>query len=111
MRDRIGQQVQAYLRSVRDIAVGGNQVAFAFGGNEFVRDQLARPETQVQVAQILSEYLGTQVSIDCQPGDHAHLSAIVQTQHLNTRTDGPDPLVEYAVSELNAKVQPSAKRK
>lgn len=111
VRERIGQQVQAYLRSVRDIAVGGNQVAFAFGANEFVRDQLARPETQVQVAQLLSEHLGTTVSLDCQPGDQAHLSAVVQTQHLNTRSDGPDPLVEFAVSELNAQVASPPKRK
>jgi hypothetical protein len=111
VRERIGQQVQAYLRSVRDIAVGGNQVAFAFGGNEFVREQLARPETLVQVALILSEHLGTQVAVDCQVGDHAHLSATIQTQHLSTRSDGPDPLVEFAISELNAHLEGPATQK
>lgn len=105
VRAASGPQVQAYLNSVRDVAVGGNQVAFAFGANDFVRDQLSRPETQAQVAQILSDYLGTRVALECQSGDHARLSAVPQKQPASADSNGPDPLVEFAVSELNAQVE------
>lgn len=110
VRAASGPQVQAYLNSVRDIAVGGNQVAFAFGANDFVRDQLSRPETQAQVAQILSDYLGTRVALECQSGDHARLSAVPQKHVATTDNSGPDPLVEFAVSELNAQVEKPVKR-
>jgi DNA polymerase III gamma/tau subunit len=102
VRDRCGHNVRAALNSVRASAVSTHAVALAFGNNEFSRDMVAKPETLKQVTQILSEFLGRPVTVECQMGETAHLS--------NTRdTAAPaggetDSLVEYAVNELGAEV-------
>ncbi|MDQ3247867.1 MAG: DNA polymerase III subunit gamma/tau, partial [Chloroflexota bacterium] len=44
-RTACGVQVQAALKAVRDIAVGEQTVALAFGSNEFSRAMVARPDT------------------------------------------------------------------
>lgn len=105
VRERSGLKQQAALRSVRDIAVGEQEVAFAFGGNTFARSMIAEAETGEEIARILSEFLGRTVSLSCQEGERAELSAGAGRTLSDAGEDGsPDPLLEYAVSELGAKV-------
>jgi DNA polymerase III gamma/tau subunit len=105
VKTKCGFKQEAALRAVRDIAVGEQSVAFAFGNNKFAREMLAAPETLNQVAEILSQILGRTVSLTCQTGETAVLSAsagrIIREQ---SDANGPDPLVEYAVKELGARV-------
>jgi len=102
VRARIGHNVRAALRAVRDTVVSTHAVGFAFGNNEFSRDLVAKPEIAKQVAQLISDVLGRQVIIECQMGDTARL--------FNTRDstgpgeDATDTLVDFAVNELGAKV-------
>jgi hypothetical protein len=104
--NRCGRNVQAYLRSVRDVAIGGNQVTFAFGNNDFVREMMSKPETLTQVAGVLSEFLGSPVTLECQSGERARLAAAVHIAATGEpHRDGPDPLLEFAVSELNAELE------
>ena len=103
VRSQCGVQVQAALVAVRDIAVGEQTVALAFGTNEFSRDMVARPDTLPKVAGLLSTFLGRTVMLECQVGDQARLADRIVVA--NTQVgDGPDPLVEYALSTLGAKV-------
>jgi len=103
VRSQCGVQVQAALVAVRDIAVGEQTVALAFGTNEFSRDMVARPDTLPKVAGLLSNFLGRTVMLECQVGDQARLADRIVVA--NTQVgDGPDPLVEYALSTLGAKV-------
>jgi DNA polymerase-3 subunit gamma/tau len=101
VRQQCGLQVQAALNSVRDIAVGGDSVAFAFGANAFSRDVIAKPDVLAKVSAILAAILGRTVALECQVGDHARLS--VTTQVVG-ESSGPDPLVEFAISDLGAQV-------
>lgn len=102
VRDKNGVRVQAAINMVRDIAVADQTVAFAFGNNQFSRDMLAEPETLGQVAGILSSVLGRTVKLECQMGEKAKLTNMIQVRH--EEADGDDPLVEYAVSTLGAEV-------
>ena len=103
VRSQCGVQVQAALVAVRDIAVSEQTVALAFGTNEFSRDMVARPDTLPKVAGLLSTFLGRTVMLECQVGDQARLADRIVVA--NTQVgDGPDPLVEYALSTLGAKV-------
>ncbi|MEZ4678828.1 MAG: DNA polymerase III subunit gamma/tau [Caldilineaceae bacterium] len=102
VRDKSGVRVQAALTAVRDIAVGDQTVAFAFGINQFSRDMIAEPEIMGQVVGLLSSVLGRSVKLDCQMGEKAKLTNMVQVRH--EQQDGADPLVEYAVSTLGAEV-------
>ncbi len=105
VKAKSGFKQEAALRSVRDIAIGDNAVAFAFGNNKFAREMVSSAETLAQVAEILSQFLGRQVSLTCQTGETAVLSAAAgRVVRDAVDHDGPDPLVEYAVSELGAKV-------
>ncbi|RIK37939.1 MAG: DNA polymerase III subunit gamma/tau [Chloroflexi bacterium] len=105
VRQRCGIKVQAALNSVRDIAVGGGSVAFAFGENHFARDMVARPETQEEVATILGQILGRPVKLECQLGEKAQLMHMVILPASDQGSSGSDPLVQYAVNQLNAQVQ------
>ncbi len=102
VRDKSGVRVQAALSAVRDMAVADQTVAFAFGNNQFSRDMIAEPEIMGQIVSLLSSVLGRPVKLECQMGDTAHLTNMVQVQ--NEQGDGDDPLVEYAVSTLGAEV-------
>lgn len=102
VRDKSGVRVQAALSAVRDMAVADQTVAFAFGNNQFSRDMIAEPEIMGQIVGLLSSVLGRPVKLECQMGDTAHLTNMVQVQ--NEQSDGEDPLVEYAVSTLGAEV-------
>ena len=104
IRGRCGHEVQAALRTVRDIAVAQNNVAFAFGANDFTRKMVERPETLKVVAGALSDLLGRPVLLECQMGDKAQLYNVVGASPGTGKDDGPDPLVEYAVKELGARV-------
>jgi DNA polymerase-3 subunit gamma/tau len=104
VRQQCGIKVQAGINSVRDIAVGANRVAFAFGENHFARDMVTRPETLSQVTTILSNILGRSVTLECQLGEQARLSNMVIATPATPVKAGPDPLVEYAVNELQAQV-------
>jgi hypothetical protein len=105
VRSRHGHQVQAALNSVRDMKVGGNQVALAFGNNEFARNMVAKPETLQGIAASLSEFLERPVTVVCQMGEEAHLAAAIDVQVAGDRRTGPDELVQFAVDELHARIQ------
>ena len=104
-------KTQAALRSVRDIAVANQTVVFAFGANTFARDMISDPQTRADVAEVVGEFLGQSVKLECQMGDHAQLTGLAVGQSAGAATDGPDPLVEYAVNDLGAQVSPPAKAK
>ena len=106
VRTQNGQQVNAALQAVRDVAVADQRAAFAFGNNEFSRSLVAKLDVLPGVAATLSKFLGREVSLECQPGDRALLAGVVTTVQ-TTPTDGPDPLVEYAVNDLGAHVAPN----
>lgn len=109
VKAKTGFKHEAALRAVRDIAIGQQSVAFAFGNNKFARDMISAPETLAQVAEILSQILGRTVSLSCQTGETATLSAAAgRVVREATDNDGPDPLVEYAVNELGAQVERSS---
>ncbi len=103
VRNQLGHKVQASLRAVRDIAVSENVVALAFGVNQFSRDMISAPETMSKVVDLLSSYLGRNVRVDCQMGETAKLAGLIAVVS-DSAPDGPDPLVEYAVSNLRASV-------
>ena len=104
VRTQCGVQVEAALRAVRDIAVGEQAVAFAFGSNEFSRGMVARPETLPKVVNILSSILGRAITLECQVGEHAKLAHMLMVNASEQQGEGPDPLVAYAVSDLGAEV-------
>lgn len=104
VRERCGPKEQAALRSVQDIAIGGNSVALAFGNNSFTQGVISEPTTKDIIAKILGEILGQPVSLTCQSGDTATLSATAGRVVQEKKSAGPDPLVEFAVSELGAEV-------
>ncbi|MBX2997083.1 MAG: DNA polymerase III subunit gamma/tau [Caldilineaceae bacterium] len=109
VKQRCGFKQEAALKSVRDIAIGEHAVAFAFGKNQFTREMISAPETMTQVAEILSQILGRTVSLTCQTGEIATLSAAAgRVVRETVDNDGPDPLVEYAVNELGAQVESSS---
>ena len=104
VRERCGPKEQASLRSIRDLAIGGDSVAMAFGNNSFTLGVISEAKTKDSVAVILSEILGQQVSIICQSGDQATIPTAAGRAVEEASADGQDPLLEYAVSELGAKV-------
>ena len=105
VKQRCGFKQEAALRAVRDIAIGEQAVAFAFGKNKFAREMISSAETLAPVSEILSQILARTVSLTCQVGDTATLSASAGRVIRDTSdADGPDPLVEYAVNELGAQV-------
>ncbi|MCB0114834.1 MAG: hypothetical protein KDD84_12125, partial [Caldilineaceae bacterium] len=105
VKQRCGFKQEAALRAVRDIAIGEQAVSFAFGKNKFAREMISSAETLTPVAEILSQILGRSVSLTCQVGDSATLSASAgRVIRETTDADGPDPLVQYAVDELGASV-------
>ncbi len=103
-RDECGLKVQAALRSMRDVAVGGDVVILAFGKNQFARKMIAQPETRSQVAKLLSQFLARPIRLECQDGDRAQLPAQALSGAREEVRDGPDPLLEYALGELGAEV-------
>ncbi|RLT43711.1 MAG: DNA polymerase III subunit gamma/tau [Chloroflexi bacterium] len=106
VRERSGLKQQAALRAVRDIAIGENAIALAFGNNKFARDMISDPETMAQVSAILAQFVGRQVGVECLEGETATLSAAAgRALRDDRKTDGPDPLLAFAVSELGAQVQ------
>jgi hypothetical protein len=103
VKTQCGQQAAAALNAVRDVAVAEHSVAFAFGNNEFSRNLIAKPDVLPGVAAALSRFIHRDVTIECQIGEKAVLTGqAVTVQAL--ATDGPDPLVEFAVKDLGAQV-------
>ena len=103
VRQRCGHKVQAALNSVRDIAVSEQMVVLAFGTNDFALEMISRPDIQIQITDLLAEFLGRNVQVECQPGEQASVSNPIDGQGLEENT-GPDPLVAYAVNSLGAQV-------
>ncbi len=103
VREQHGMQVWGALNSVRDIAVSADSVALAFGNNSFSRDIIVRPDIHGKVAAMLSDFLGRPVQLDCQAGEKAHLAQSVTTTATGGDQDD-DPLVDYAVNTLGARV-------
>ncbi len=104
VREQHGMQVQAALNSVRDIAVSEDSVALAFGVNGFSRDIIARPDIHPKIATMLGDFLGRPVQLECQMGDHAQLSRVVATRADTGDDPANDPLVDYAVNTLGARI-------
>ena len=104
VRNACGLQTQAALNTVRDIAAGENQVAFAFGNNQFTRGMIEKPDTLPLVTDLLSKYLGRPISLECQDGNEARLSGLKRIAPVETTPDGPDPLVDFAIAEWGAEV-------
>lgn len=104
VRTQCGQQAWAALAAVRDIAVADESVVFAFGNNEFSRNLIAKPETTGKICGLLSSYLRRPVSLECQMGDEARLTATARSTAVQEEKGGPDPLVEFAVTTLGAEV-------
>ncbi len=103
-REECGLKVQAALRSMRDVAVGGDMVVLAFGKNQFARKMIAQPETRAQVSKLLSRFLGRPIRLECQDGDRAQLPAQALAGVREEIHDGPDPLIEFALGELGAEL-------
>ena len=104
VRDRCGHKQQAALRSRRDLAIGGNAVAIAFGNNTFSQKMISEAKTRDTISGILSEILGQQITLICQSGEKATIPSTTGQAVEEPQAGGPDPLLEYAVSELGAKV-------
>jgi DNA polymerase-3 subunit gamma/tau len=104
VRKECGIQVQAALNSVRDIAVSQEEVVFAFGNNEFTHDMISKPDTLNHVADVLSNHLGRPLKLTCQMGEQATVANPIGAAKEARSEEGPDPLVEYAVSNLGAQV-------
>jgi hypothetical protein len=68
---KAGHKVQAALNTVRDIAISEDTVVFAFGANTFTCDMIAKPETLAQVTEVLGEFMGRPVKLECQMGEQA----------------------------------------
>ncbi len=103
VKNQCGQQVAAALAAVRDIAVTEQAVALAFGNNEFSRNMVAKVENLPSVTALLSTFIGRTVTLECQIGDKANLAGRV-VGVAAAPTSGPDPLLEFAVKDLGAKV-------
>jgi DNA polymerase-3 subunit gamma/tau len=103
VKTQCGQQAAAALQAVRDIAVGEQTVALAFGNNEFSRSLVAKPENLACVTDALSHFVGRSVILECQMGEKASVAGrlVAVTE---TPSSGPDPLLEFAVSDLGAQV-------
>ena len=103
VKTQCGQQAAAALQAVRDIAVGEQTVALAFGNNEFSRSLVAKPEILPCVTETLCRFMGRSITLECQMGDKASIAGrlVAVTE---TPATGPDPLLEFAVSDLGAKV-------
>ncbi|MDE0080639.1 MAG: DNA polymerase III subunit gamma/tau [Caldilineaceae bacterium] len=104
VRDRCGHKQQAALRSKSEFAVGGDSVAIAFGDNTFSQNMISEATTRDALSEILSEILGQQVTLICQSGERATIPSAIGHAVEETQASGPDPLLEYAVSELGAEV-------
>ena len=100
---QLGLQAVAALNSVRNMAIGEQTVALAFGNNQFSHDIIAKPEMLNKVAAIIAKVIGRPVQLECQMGDSAKLPNMVRIENERKR-DGSDPLLEYAVSTLGAQV-------
>ena len=87
----------------RDITVSEQSVALAFGANEFALDMVSRPETHTKLVSLFSDFLGRNVQLECQAGDEARVANPIGGVN-RAPQDGPDPLVEYAVTTLGAKL-------
>ena len=107
VRERCGPKQQASLRSIRDLAIGGDAVAIAFGNNTFTQGVISEANTRDTIAAILTEILGQQVTVICQSGEKASIPSNTGQAVEENPTSGPDPLLEYAVSELGAQVNES----
>ena len=109
VRERCGPKEQASLRSIRDLAIGGDSVAMAFGNNSFTLGVISEARTKDAISAILAEVLGQQVTIFCHSGDKATIPTTAGRAVEEKSTGGPDPLLEYAVSELGAEVSDGRK--
>ena len=107
VRNRCGLKEQASLRSLRDMAIGGDSVAMAFGNNTFAQGVISEAKTKEAIAIILGELLGQKVTLYCQNGDTATMPAAAGPVVVEDQASGLDPLIEYAVSELGAEVSDS----
>jgi DNA polymerase-3 subunit gamma/tau len=109
VKSTLGYKVWAALNSVRDIAVSDRGVAFAFGTNAFAQQMISEQENHSRIVTILSDFLGRPVQLECQLGEQAKVARRISTNE-TLDANGADPLVEYAVNNLGAKVVDEAEQ-
>ncbi len=107
VKTKSGIKTQAALRAVRDLAVADQTVLMAFGNNTFAKDMISEPSLRDDVAVVMGTFLGRPVKLQCQMGETAQLTGLGAGKAGTSKDDGPDPLVEYAVSSLGAEVSDS----
>jgi DNA polymerase III subunit gamma/tau len=107
VRQHCSQQVWAALNTVRDMALGENCIAFAFGNNQFTHDIIAKPETLERVAGLLSTWVGQPMTIYCQMGEQAVAPRTNSKLVIPASSTAEDPLVSYAMADLNAELLPA----
>ncbi len=104
VKRNIGFQAEAALRAVSDKAVAENSVALAFGENDFSRQRILEAETRKAITTLLSDMLGRSIVLECQLGSEAKLRNVVRMGTGKTVGEDADPLVDYLVNDLGARV-------
>ncbi|MBK8046102.1 MAG: DNA polymerase III subunit gamma/tau [Anaerolineales bacterium] len=95
----------------KDIAVSDDLVVIAFSQQyDFARELIDGKSDRQVIEQVLSTFLGRPVGLVLQVGDIATLPHGVHATSQETTSEGADPLVEYAVSDLGAQVLDEKKK-
>jgi len=63
---------------------------------------ISQSDNHNRIVTILSDFLGRPVQLECQMGEQAKISRRVSADPVDS--NAPDPLVEYAVNNLGARV-------
>lgn len=105
VKQKCGNKVYGALNSAKDTAVGAEMVVFAFTEQYApVREMVDNPETRDQLSRILQQLLGRPFQVVFQTGENATLpnagAVVVEAK----AGDEQDALVDYAVSDLGARV-------
>ncbi len=106
MKQACGPKVEGSLRSgVKGMVVGEDVVALAFSEQyAFARDMVDTVEMRDKISRVFTQFLGRSVSLLVQTGEQAVLPNVISVLDEPDGKSGPDPLVEFAVNDLGAKV-------
>ncbi len=105
VKQKCGNKVYGALNSAKDTAVGAEMVVFAFTEQYApVREMVDNPETRDQLSRILQQLLGRPFQVVFQTGESAVLPNAAAVVIETKAGDEKDALVDYAVSDLGARV-------
>ena len=105
VKQKCGNKVYGALNSAKDTAVGAETVVFAFTEQYApVREMVDNPETRDQLSRILQQLLGRPFQVVFQTGESAVLPNAAAVVIETKAGDEKDALVDYAVSDLGARV-------